>query len=126
MAEIKSRTLASVPEQLYAQLATEVADLADALTQVVLRVNIDAVIAHAAEVDRTAEALRVATRCATKPIEVADKLYDSDLVEVAALAEATSTSCPEPNAIAARVAELYDRLGGFIKPSLPRPRDQNT
>ena len=126
MAEIKRKTITSVPEQLYAQLTAEVAGLADALTQVVLHVKIDAVIAHAAEVDRTAEALRVATRCTTKPIEVADKLYDSDLVEVAALAEAASTSCPEPNAIAARVTELYDRFGGFIKPSLPQPHDQNT
>ena len=126
MAEIQNRKLTTVPEQLYAQLTAEVGDLADALKQVVLHVNIDAVIAHAAEVDRTAEALRIATRCTTKPFEVADKLYDSDLVEVAALAEATSTGCPEQNAIAARVAELHDRLGGFIKPSLPQPPNQNT
>jgi hypothetical protein len=67
MAEIQSRKLTTVPEQLYAELTAEVADLANALTQVVIHVNIDAVIAHAAEVDRTAEALSVATRCATKP-----------------------------------------------------------
>jgi hypothetical protein len=67
MAEIQNRKLTTVPEQLYAELTAEVADLADALKQVVLHVNIDAVIARAVEVDRTAEALRVATRRATKP-----------------------------------------------------------
>ena len=67
MAEIQNRKLATVPEQLYAELTAEVADLADALKRVVLHVNIDAVIARAAEVDRTAEVLRVATRRATKP-----------------------------------------------------------
>ena len=34
----------------------------------------------------------------------------------AALAEPKDASCREENAIAARVAELHDRLGGFIKP----------
>ena len=34
-------------------------------------------------------------------------------------------SCQEENAIAARIAELHDRLGGFIKPSLRQP-NQNT
>ena len=67
MAEIQNRKLATVPEQLYAELTAEVADLADALKQVVLHVNIDAVIAQAAEVDRTTETLRVATRRVTKP-----------------------------------------------------------
>ena len=34
----------------------------------------------------------------------------------AALAEPKDASCRKENAIAARVAELHDRLGGFIKP----------
>jgi hypothetical protein len=38
----------------------------------------------------------------------------------AAFAEPKDASCREENAIAARVAELHDRLGGFIKPSLPQ------
>ena len=119
MAELQNRKLTTAPEKLYGELTAEVAELADTLKQVEqLHLNIDAVITYAAEVDRTAEALRVATRCTTKPIELAGKLYDSDLVEVAALAEATSMSCPE-NAIAVGIADLYDRLGGFIKPSLP-------
>jgi hypothetical protein len=44
----------------------------------------------------------------------------------AALAQPKDASCREENAIAARVAELHDRLGGFIKRSLPQPPDQNT
>jgi hypothetical protein len=43
----------------------------------------------------------------------------------AALAEPKDASCREENAIAARVAELHDRLGGFIKSSLSQPPDQN-
>lgn len=43
----------------------------------------------------------------------------------APLAEPKAASHREENAIAARVAELYDRLGGFINPSLPQP-NQNT
>jgi hypothetical protein len=39
----------------------------------------------------------------------------------AALAETKDASFREENAIAARVAELNDRLGGFIKASLPQP-----
>lgn len=61
MAEIQKRKLTIAPEQLYVELTAEVADLADAIKQVVLHVNIDAVIAHAAEVDRIADALRVAS-----------------------------------------------------------------
>jgi hypothetical protein len=38
----------------------------------------------------------------------------------------TQTSRWEENAIAGRVADLYERLGGFIKPSLPKPNDHNT
>jgi hypothetical protein len=34
----------------------------------------------------------------------------------AAFAEPKDASCREENAIAARMAELHDRLGGFIKP----------
>ena len=67
MAEIQNRKLKTVPEQLYAELTAEVADFVNALKQTVLHVEIDAVIAHAAEVDRIAGALRVATRRATKP-----------------------------------------------------------
>jgi len=54
--EIRSRRLATVPEQLYAELTAEVADLAEAVARVALHVKINAVIAGAAEVERTAEA----------------------------------------------------------------------
>ena len=35
-------------------------------------------------------------------------------------------NCREVNAIAARVAELHDRLGGFLKPSVPQQPDRTT
>lgn len=35
--------------------------------------------------------------------------------------EPKNASCREENAVAARVAELHERLGGFITPSLPHP-----
>jgi hypothetical protein len=41
------------------------------------------------------------------------------------LPKARHVICPEENALAARVAELYDRFGGFIKPSLAEPPDHN-
>jgi hypothetical protein len=37
--------------------------------------------------------------------------------------EPTQTRRQEENAIAGRVADLYERLGGFIKPSLRKPTD---
>ena len=42
------------------------------------------------------------------------------------LPEPAHTRCREENAIAERVADLYERLGGFIKPSLPKTLDPNT
>lgn len=44
----------------------------------------------------------------------------------AAFPQPQGTNCPEVNAIAARVAELHDRLGGFIKPSVPQQPDRTT
>jgi hypothetical protein len=44
----------------------------------------------------------------------------------AAFPQPQDANCPEENAIAARVAELHDRLGGFIKPSLPQQPDRTT
>ena len=69
MGEIRSRRLATVPEQLYAELTAEVADLAEAVARVALHVKINAVIAGAAEVERTAEALRTASGRATEWVE---------------------------------------------------------
>ena len=40
----------------------------------------------------------------------------------AAFPEAHNTNCPEESAIAARVADLHDRLGGFVKSSLQSVR----
>ena len=180
MGEIRSRRLAIVPEQLYAELTAEVADLAEAVVRVALHVKINAVIADAAEVERTAEALRTATGRPTEWVEpqsrhetssidtvishdaqvsgmaeaattgkllqrngwiddadkiemdVVDELCAarSDLAKVdAALAESKDASRGAENAIAARVLELHDRLGGFIKPHLlplSQPPDRNT
>ena len=180
MGEIRSRRLAIVPEQLYAELTAEVADLAEAVVRVALHVKINAVIADAAEVERTAEALRTATGRATEWVEpqsrhetssidtvishdaqvsgmaeaattgkllqrngwiddadkiemdVVDELCAarSDLAKVdAPLAEPKDASRGAENAIAARVLELHDRLGGFIKPHLlplSQPPDRNT
>jgi hypothetical protein len=165
--KIRSSRLATVPEQLYAELTAEVADLAEAVARVALHVKINAVIADAAEVERTAEALRTASGRATEwvepqsrreassvdivishdaqvsriaesatignslqrngwiddtgksEIDVVDELCAalSDLAKVdAALAEPKDASRGAENAIAARVLELHDRLGGFIKP----------
>jgi len=44
----------------------------------------------------------------------------------ASLPEPAHARCSEENAIAARVADLYERLGGFINLSLPKPSDHNT
>ena len=177
MGEIRDRNLATIPEQLYAELTAEVADLAETIARVVLHIEINAVIADVAEVERTAEALRAVTGRATEWVEpqsrreassvdtvishdaqlsrmeeaattgtslqpdvwavdarqcemdVVDELYAarSDLAKVgAAFAEPKDASFREENAIAARVAELRARLGGFIKPSLPQPPDQIT
>jgi hypothetical protein len=147
---------------------------------VALHVKINAVIADAAEVERTAEALRTATGRATEWVEpqsrhetssidtvishdaqvsgmaeaattgkllqrngwiddadkiemdVVDELCAarSDLAKVdAPLAEPKDASRGAENAIAARVLELHDRLGGFIKPHLlplSQPPDRNT
>ena len=145
-----------------------------------LHVKINTVIADAAEVERTAEALRTATGRATEWVEpqsrhetssidtvishdaqvsgmaeaattgkllqrngwiddadkiemdVVDELCAarSDLAKVdAPLAEPKDASRGAENAIAARVLELHDRLGGFIKPHLlplSQPPDRNT
>ncbi len=42
-----------------------------------------------------------------------------------ALPEPTSNIGREENAIAARVADLYERLGGFIKTSVPKAPERN-
>jgi hypothetical protein len=42
------------------------------------------------------------------------------------LPEPTYTSGREENAVAARVADLYERLSGFIKSSLPKASEHNT
>lgn len=60
MEEIRRRNLAIVPEQLYTQVTGEVADLAEVVARVALHVEINSVIANAAEVNRAAEALRAA------------------------------------------------------------------
>jgi hypothetical protein len=165
--KIRSRRLATVPEQLYAELAAEVAGLAEAVVRVALDVKINIVIADAAKVERIAEALRTASGRATEwvepqsrheassvdtvishdaqvsriadaatngkslqrngwiddagkgKMEVVDELCAarSDLTMVdAALAEPKDASRGAESVIAARVLELYDRLGGFIKP----------
>lgn len=44
----------------------------------------------------------------------------------ASLPEPAHAKCSEENVIAARVADLYERLGGFINLSLPKPSDHNT
>jgi hypothetical protein len=55
-----------------------------------------------------------------------DLLDDLNAKLEAAVAKPKDASCREENAIAARVAELHDRLGGFIGSSLSRPAGQNT
>jgi hypothetical protein len=58
-------------------------------------------------------------------IEMLDELcFACNWLTMAVFAKPTSER-PEENAIAARLVELSDRLGGFIKPSLQSP-NQNT
>ena len=158
MRRVRSRKLAIVPEQLYAELSIEVADMAEAVVRTALHIKINAVMAAAAEVDRAAEALQAARGYPTETVEQARPMatsaataYDLQAVETAeaancpsspqpdghtgnasrgeiglidelnakleaAFAEPKDASCREENAIATRIAELHDRLGGFIKP----------
>lgn len=44
----------------------------------------------------------------------------------ATLAKSKDGRCQAENVIAARIAELHDKLGGFIMPSPPHLRDRNT
>jgi hypothetical protein len=58
---------------------------------------------------------------------IADELVEEPSANFkSSLPEPTHASCSEENAIAARVADLYERLGGFINLSLPKPTDHNT
>lgn len=138
--------LATVPLRRFAELTAELADLAQAIMCTALHVTISAVIADAIEVDRTAEMLRVATGCAAKTVEqvkLKPTVCDLKAVEMlepaqqdncagkasrgeielideldeAALAKQKVATFREDNAIATRVLELHDRLGGFIKPT---------
>ena len=148
--------LSTVPVQLFDELTAELAGLAEAIMRTALHVKINAVIADAVEVDRTAEALRAAAGRATETIEQAKlKLNSSatardaqafemaetasfllppqqdncagnasrgeieliDELNEAAFADPKVPNFREDNAIAARVLELRDRLGGFINPT---------
>jgi hypothetical protein len=55
-----------------------------------------------------------------------EKPEEASATFTASLLEPSHISFREENAIAARVADLYERLGGFIKPSLSEPADDNT
>jgi hypothetical protein len=58
---------------------------------------------------------------------IADELVEEpSAIFKTSLSEPTYARCSEENAIAARVADLYERLGGFINLSLPKPTDHNT
>ena len=156
-----NRNLATVPEQLFAELTAEVADLAEIFARTILNVEINSVVAHLAEVNRTAEVLRVSsgrcneqselkatsdvTACDSQALEMAEAVmfplspqpdYTDNasrgetnlVVELTSKLEAAfpDASYQEKNSVAARVAELQERLDGFLTPSLPQPADQNT
>jgi hypothetical protein len=96
--KIRSRRLATVPEQLYAKLAAEVAGLAEAVARVALDVKINTVIADAAKVERIAEALRAATGRATEWVEPQSRREDSSVdtvishdAQVSRIAESATT-----------------------------------
>jgi len=178
--EILSRRLATAPEQRFAELTAEVADLAEAVACVALHFKINTVIVDVAKVERIAGALCSDTRCTIEWAESQSKCEDSPVDTVisqdvqtsrfadaktngkslqpsvwiddvgtsemdavdelctvrsdrakvdAVLAEPKDATCGAENAIAARVLELHDRLGGFIKPHrlpLSQPPNQNT
>jgi len=55
---------------------------------------------------------------------VAGKLVDESSAKIkTSPPQPTQTRRQEENAIAGRVADLYERLGGFINPSLRKPTD---
>lgn len=116
---------------LFGELAAKLADLAEAIMRAALHAKINVVIAGAIEVDRIAEALRAA---AGEPDTVEqEKLNPSSAIpadHVQAFEMKEPACCPitpkrdirtgdyfDNDAIAARVLELHDRLGGFIKPT---------
>ena len=61
MEEVRTRSLVTGPEQLYVDLTSMVAGLAETVACVALHLQINAVIADAADVERAAEALRAVT-----------------------------------------------------------------
>jgi hypothetical protein len=119
--------LTTVPEQLFGELTAELADLAELILRVALHVKINAVIADAVEVNRIAETFMAAAGCATDPLEQA-KLRSSsattvrdvhgfEMAETGSFPLSPQPNVGEDNAIAARLLELRDRLGGFIEPT---------
>jgi hypothetical protein len=113
MGEIRGRNLAIAPEQLFAELSAEVADLAEMFARTILNVEINSVIAQIAEVERIAEVLRASSGCRSDCAEV-EKPIDQP------------AGYRGENAIAARVLDLHDRLGGFIMPQLSQQSGQST
>ena len=129
--------LATVPARHFVELTAELADLAEAIVRTTLHVKINAVIADAAEVDRTAEALRAATRYATETAEEVElNLNSAALASDARLAEMVETAnfslLPQPKRCAGDASsgesDLIDKLDGvaFAEPANTGCREDDT
>ena len=92
MEKILNRNLATIPEQLYAEVIADVAGLAEMFARTIIIVEINSVVAHLAEVDRTAEFLRASIRCRSEQTEFK--------------ATSAATAC-DPQALEAAEAVLF-------------------
>ena len=134
---MKRAAKSSVSELDRAKLSID--DLTDTVRHLTLRMKVAETICHAIEVGRAADALKSAVseteRLEQRTIErtAAEESRpivptSEDLNLQGRIPESTTTkngklddgsklsnSAPKENAIAASIAELYDRVGGFIK-----------
>jgi len=134
---MKRAAKSSVSELDRAKLSID--DLTDTVRHLTLRMKVTETICHAIEVGRAADALKSAVseteRLEQRTIErtAAEESRpivptSEDLNLQGRIPESTTTkngklddgsklsnSAPKENAIAASIAELYDRVGGFIK-----------
>ena len=135
---MKTIAKSSVSELDRARLGVD--DLTDTVRHLTLRMKVTETICHAIEVGRAADALRIAVleaenleqrtieRTAVEESRTNIAPTSEDLNLQGCISESTikendesnndgkpSKSEPRENLIAASIAELYDRVGGFIK-----------
>jgi Tfp pilus assembly major pilin PilA len=124
------RVQAEVVAAIQAELAAAIDDLANSARHLVLRSELTAAIADATEVERAAEALR-SEAWATEKVEPQLKVERATVDETATSSVAPAADSIEndtadkegrsaKNALAAAIAELHDRLGGF-EDTITRP-----